>query len=78
VVTQSLVTRPGLSPLTWIGILFPAVQTPALHPLKIEGYPPGSPLAGSLIDELTTVNCGAPLVVMQSVAVECQSSFCTT
>jgi hypothetical protein len=47
VVVQLLVTMPGLRSLTRIGILLPTVQTPALHPLKIDGYPPGSPLAGS-------------------------------
>jgi hypothetical protein len=47
VVAQLLVTMPGMSWLTRIGILLPTVQTPALHPLKIDGYPPGSPLAGS-------------------------------
>jgi hypothetical protein len=77
-VTQLLVSTPGLSRLTRIGILFPAVQTPALHPLKIEGYPPGSPLARSRIDELATVNCGPPVVVMHSGTVEFHSSFCTS
>jgi len=55
-VVQLLVTMPGRSSLTRIGILLPAVQTPALHPLKIDGYPPGSRLTGLRIDELTTVN----------------------
>jgi hypothetical protein len=36
--------------------LLPTVQTLALQPLKIDGYPPGAPLAGSEIDELATVN----------------------
>lgn len=73
-----LVTTPGRRSLTRIGILSPVVQTPALHPLKIDGYPPGSPLTGSSIDELATVNAGLPSVVMHSGAVEFHSSFCTT